>query len=469
MSSAITHEERRHNPRTKLHHIAYMSIGSGNGAIVLDVSQGGLAFHAAAPLESEGPVRFRVLGKSIDRVEVIGELAWNDQSKKSGGVRFTSLPDEFRERILLSLGHPPFSAGNSPRVEIRKGATNDSDSGPSILPKVISRTGNGATATGREQSVSAPKIPRPSVGLGFRFLGSVVLAAIVLNCLTVLFIRRLARDRTHEAVLTETLNSLLASRTAFHQTEAALRHKADLLSTLAAVTPSGDSTLQASLDDPLITDGSDLIVMTDGTNRITAFHTRDRSMTVTTAEEMLVQSLTRGDISDWWFTNGKLYQVVLQSQDHRPLANNSSGAVIVGRQVDYDAVQYLKAIAASEVAFFYGGEVVESTLNRFDQYELSQKLHSQLDSEQLQIGGQNSYASSINLANGSGSVLRYTVLKSDEEATAFLNRLNHLFLRLGEIELIVLLVLIIVVFSEHIRARAANVRSKASEVSHQPV
>jgi PilZ domain len=149
MKKAMTLEERRHNPRTKLHHIAYMSFGSGNGAIVLDVSQGGLGFEAAAPLESEEPVRFRVLGKSIDRIEVIGELAWNDQTKKSGGLRFTSLPDEFREQILVSLGHPPLSTANSPRMEIKKASTNANDSGARILPKVISSTGNGAKAAGQ--------------------------------------------------------------------------------------------------------------------------------------------------------------------------------------------------------------------------------------------------------------------------------------------------------------------------------
>jgi hypothetical protein len=450
MGQAMTLEERRHNPRTKLHHIAYMSFGSGNGAIVLDVSQGGLGFHAATPLESEESVRFRVLGKSIDRIEVIGDLVWNDQTRKSGGVRFTSLPDEFREQILLSLGHPSLSPANSPRMETKEASINASDSGRGVLPKVISRTGNGAKATGQEQSAFA-KIVRTRVGLGVGFLASIVLTAIGLNCLAVVFVRHLAQDRTHQDVLAETRNALLASQAAFHQTETVLRHKADLLSTLAALTPSDDSTLQNSLDDPLITDGSDLVAVTDGTNQIIALHTTDRSMTLTTAEEMVLQSLKSGDTLDWWFANGRLYQVVLQSQDHRPLANNNSGIVIVGRQIDYNAVQYLKAIAASEVAFIYGGDVVESTLNRFDQYELSQKLYSQFGPEQLQIGEQHFYASSTNLATGSSPVLRYTVLKSDEETPAFLKRLNRLFVRLGEVELIAFLALIIVASLRHIR------------------
>jgi hypothetical protein len=127
----------------------------------------------------------------------------------------------------------------------------------------------------------------------------------------------------------------------------------------------------------------------------------------------------------------------------------------VGRQIDDKAAQYLKAISASEVAFNYGGEVVKSTLNRFDQYELSQKLHNELGSRQLQIGGQRFYVSSFNLANGSGPVLRYTVLKSDEQTAVFLNRLNHLIVRLGEIELTILLGLTILLLFKHIRARAA--------------
>ena len=450
----MTLEERRHDPRTKLDRIAYMSFNSGNGAIVLDVSQGGLGFHAAAPIESEEFVRFRLSEKSVDGIEIIGELAWNDPTKKSGGLRFTGLPDKFREQILLSLGQPQLLPANSTRTETEGPSVNASDSVSSKLVKVISNPDNGAQSKGQNQSVSASNAVRSHVGLGARFLVAMVLAAVGLNGLTVFVVRRLVQDRVHQELLTETRNSLVASQTAFHQTEMALRHKADLLSTLAAVTPSDDPALQNSIDDPLINDGSDLMAVTDGANQITALHTSDRSMTVITAEEMLLPSLSRGDMSDWWFANGKLYQVVLQSQDHRALTNNDSGVVIVGRQMDDKAVQYLKAMSTSEVAFNYGGEVVRSTLNRFDQYELSQKLHNASGPEQLQIGEQHFYVSSTNLANRYGPALQYTVLKSDEETTVFLNRLNHLFVRLVEIEIIVLLGLTIVASLKHIRARA---------------
>jgi hypothetical protein len=455
MSSAITLEERRHNPRTKLNYIAYMSLGSGNGAIVLDVSEGGLGFHAAAPLDGEELVRFRVLGKSIDRIEVIGELAWNDPTKKSGGVHFTGLPDEFREQILLSLGHPPLSPAKSPRTEIEEAPIETHNAGPNILAKVIPCPDNGTPSGRPEQSASAPRIVRPRVAWGVGFLASMALATIGLTGLTVFFVRHLVQNRMHQEVLTEARNALLASQAVFHQTEIVLRHKADLLSTLAALTPPNDSTLQSSLDDPLITDGIDLVAVTDAADQITALHTSDRSMTATTAEGMLLQSLSRGDISDWWFANGKLYQVVIQSQDHRPLATHNSGTVIVGREIDSNAVQYLKTISAGEVAFNYGGEIVASTLNRFDQYQLAQGLHSQLGSELLQIGGQRFNASSINLATGSGPILRYTILKSDEETTEFWNRLNHLFIRLGEVQLIILLGLTILAYFKNARVQGS--------------
>ena len=71
-------EERRHDARVKLNHLAYIRLQSGNGGIVLDVSQSGLGFHAAGPIETDELIRFRLSVKPVDQLEATGELAWND-------------------------------------------------------------------------------------------------------------------------------------------------------------------------------------------------------------------------------------------------------------------------------------------------------------------------------------------------------------------------------------------------------
>jgi len=93
--------ERRLSTRKTPDYLAYISLPSDNGGIVIDVSEGGLAFHAVAPVEADGPVHFRFAMNSPERVKAVGELAWKDESGKTCGVRFTELPDEVREQIRV--------------------------------------------------------------------------------------------------------------------------------------------------------------------------------------------------------------------------------------------------------------------------------------------------------------------------------------------------------------------------------
>lgn len=90
--------ERRQVPRTKLEKLAYIHIEPDNGGIVLNVSDGGLAFHSMAPVEKNGQVLFS-LKEQNRRIDVCGELVWTDEVQKIGGLRFTTLTSEAREQI----------------------------------------------------------------------------------------------------------------------------------------------------------------------------------------------------------------------------------------------------------------------------------------------------------------------------------------------------------------------------------
>ena len=73
--------ERRQVPRTKLEKLAYIHIEPDNGGIVLNVSDGGLAFHSMAPVEKNGQVLFS-LKEQNRRIDVCGELVWTDEVQK---------------------------------------------------------------------------------------------------------------------------------------------------------------------------------------------------------------------------------------------------------------------------------------------------------------------------------------------------------------------------------------------------
>src|ERR1700730_6072240 len=94
----MMNSERRQNPRTKVAALAYINFEPNNGGIVLNVSEGGLSFLAVTPMQETGTLRFWFSAEGR-RVEASGELAWTDETRKAGGLRFGILPGEVREQV----------------------------------------------------------------------------------------------------------------------------------------------------------------------------------------------------------------------------------------------------------------------------------------------------------------------------------------------------------------------------------
>jgi hypothetical protein len=96
--SPMMNVERRKTTRTKVEALAYINFEPNNGGIVLNVSEEGLCFHAVAPVQRSGTLHFWFSAEG-QRVEATGELAWTDETRKAGGLRFAVLPAVVREQI----------------------------------------------------------------------------------------------------------------------------------------------------------------------------------------------------------------------------------------------------------------------------------------------------------------------------------------------------------------------------------
>src|SRR5260370_42601449 len=72
-----------------------------------------------------------------------------------------------------------------------------------------------------------------------------------------------------------------------------------------------------------------------------------------------------------------------------------------------------------------------STLSRAEEQKLVPQLRHRPVGEEIQIGSERFFASSLALASGTQPALSLTVLKSYDEAMASLKRLNRLLLGLG--------------------------------------
>jgi hypothetical protein len=91
--------DRRHAPRRRLDQLAYIRIGPDNGGLMADLGEGGLGFQTIAAIEREGPLRFWFTLDAADRIQATGELAWTDESRKVGGLRFTQISKEALDQI----------------------------------------------------------------------------------------------------------------------------------------------------------------------------------------------------------------------------------------------------------------------------------------------------------------------------------------------------------------------------------
>lgn len=92
--------ERREHPRRRVDSLIYVGFGDENGGIVLNLSEGGMGFHAAIALQQFHfpKVRFQ-LPVSGNWTEAAGDVAWMNEARTSAGLKFVNLPEEARTEI----------------------------------------------------------------------------------------------------------------------------------------------------------------------------------------------------------------------------------------------------------------------------------------------------------------------------------------------------------------------------------
>ncbi len=98
-AAAVALRRKRQHHRHQVNSLAYVTIGQGNGGIIRDLAESGVAVQAVAPLQVNQQVqlRFELVSPRV-RVETTGRVAWADSSGQAG-LEFTGLQQ--RPRRLL--------------------------------------------------------------------------------------------------------------------------------------------------------------------------------------------------------------------------------------------------------------------------------------------------------------------------------------------------------------------------------
>src|SRR2546426_2411312 len=98
-AAAVALRRKRQHHRHQVNSLAYVNIGQGNGGIIRDLAESGVAIQAVAPLQFNQQVqlRFELVSPRV-RVETMGRVAWADSGGQAG-IEFTALQQ--RSRRLL--------------------------------------------------------------------------------------------------------------------------------------------------------------------------------------------------------------------------------------------------------------------------------------------------------------------------------------------------------------------------------
>ena len=282
---------------------------------------------------------------------------------------------------------------------------------------------------------------------GFRlrtkFLLSMLLISSALTCTSLLVVRRSVQTQIRNEIFADLRNSADTFQNFQREREATLTHSAELLADLPDVRALMTTTHVATIQDESARlwrlAGSDLFVLSNRSGNVVALHTITRGFSRDLAQTFLQTSLGEDSSGQWWFGAGHLYEVFVKPIYFGPAAANQVvGFLAVGYEIDDHLTAEASRIAASQVAFSYGNTIVRSTLPSVQESDLVQQagalsVSNPLQPARIQLANERFLATTLDLAPGKNPPLRLSVLKSYDQATLFLDRLNRLLLLLGVI------------------------------------
>ena len=270
-----------------------------------------------------------------------------------------------------------------------------------------------------------------------KLLFSFVFLTAGLTSATLLVVRWNAQAQVQHQIEQDARNANLTFQVVQRQQQTALSRKADLLAWLAYMRNGDATAIKEASEDPWQSDNCNLFVLADKSGKIVALHSTSPSFPLTAAEDLVSRSVSRGETSGWWFSDRSLYQVVLQPfYDGAPKKKNLLGIVVVGQLIDGRVAADLGRIASSDVVFRHGGKVAASTLSALKEMELAQQIHDHFTTTQVYLDNKRYYASTVELTPGMQPTADLIILKSYDEAAAYLRRLNHLLLGVGLIAIV---------------------------------
>ena len=287
------------------------------------------------------------------------------------------------------------------------------------------------------------------IRLRTKFLLSMVVVSAALTFTTLLVVRHTVRQEVRLGIQRDLENSVSAFHSFQKQREVTLERSAALLADLpnvrALMTTHDPATIQDASRDLWQLAGSDLLLLADSSGKIMALQAAPQEITLREAQDFFPavfpdlspNAVSRAETRHWWYVEGHLYEVFLQNIYFGPASGRHVlGYLLLGYEIDDGVARDLSRVAASEVAFRYADVIVRSTLKPAQESELLRVAPRTAaggppQGDEIRLGGERFLATAVDLPNPGTPALNLWVLKSFDQATAFLSSLNELLLALG--------------------------------------
>jgi hypothetical protein len=115
--------ERSQFPSIKLDQLVYVELESGNGGMMLSVSEEGFSFRAVTPVRPNGKIHFSFLINDSEKLEGFGNIEWTEDDGKVAGLQYADLTPQFQQALRRWLSQlsapavPTFSDSHSNNID----------------------------------------------------------------------------------------------------------------------------------------------------------------------------------------------------------------------------------------------------------------------------------------------------------------------------------------------------------------
>jgi signal transduction histidine kinase len=267
-----------------------------------------------------------------------------------------------------------------------------------------------------------------------------VLITCGLTALSLLVVRHSVQTQVREGIAQDLRNSVTTFQNFQRDREIMLTHAAELIAylpiTRAIMTAPDPATIQDASKDLWPLTGSDLLVLTDRNGKVVALHSKPEGLKRETAQRYFDEPVSNEDSSQWWFGAHDLYQTFVQPVYFGSKAEGRLlGFLVIGYQIDNRLAQEMSKVAACQVVFSYGKEIVATTLPSAQAQDPAVRAVAagsfQNATRDVEIGKETFVATSLDLSSRQETPVHLIVLGSYDQATRFLDNLNRLLLLLG--------------------------------------